>query len=67
MGFFDKAMDFIWKQADKNNKYIDDVSAIQERRNLGSKSEKELKEMYDKTSDSKLRSAIRKELSERGC
>lgn len=66
MGFFDKALDFVWKQVDKNNKYIDDVSAIQERRNLGSKSEAELKALYNKTSDSKLKSAIRKELGERG-
>ena len=57
---------FVSKQTDKNNKYIEDVFAMREKYDMTSKSEEELKALYKRTSNEKVKKAIQVELSERG-
>lgn len=57
---------FVSKQTGKNNKYIEDVLAMREKYDMASKSKKELKQLYEKTSNEKVKKAIQIELSERG-
>ena len=62
----EKLANFVSKQTGKNNKYIEDVLAMREKYDMASKSKEELKALYKRTSNEKVKRAVQVELGERG-